>query len=426
MRHNAVDVIRVKRDGEILSDDAIRWFMRAYTDGEVADEQAAALCMAIFWRGMTPAELATWTAAMIDSGTRLDLSGVGRPTVDKHSTGGVGDKVSLILVPLVAACGAAVPQLSGRGLGHTGGTLDKMEAIPGWRARLSAAEMVEVLRSVGGVIAAAGDDLAPADRKLYALRDVTSTVESIPLIASSIMSKKIAEGTDALVLDVKYGSGAFLPDPARGRELAETMVALGQAHGVRTAALMTSMQTVLGHAAGNALEVTESVETLAGGGPADVVEITVALAREMLTLAGIDRHDPAHVLAEGRALPVWREMVAAQGGDPDAALKVAPEIEIVAADRDGMLTRLDARAVGVCAWRLGAGRSRKEDPVSESAGVVCRKKPGDAVRVGDVLLELHVDDPDRVEHARDALTGAYEIGDTAPAAEPLVFARIRG
>jgi thymidine phosphorylase len=423
-RFTAPEVIRVKRDGDMLSDDMIRWFMRAYTDGEIADEQAAALCMAIFWRGLTPPELATWTAAMIESGTRLDLSGVGRPTVDKHSTGGVGDKVSLVLVPLVAACGAAVPQLSGRGLGHTGGTLDKMEAIPGWRAGLSASEMVDVLRSVGGVIAAAGDDLAPADRKLYALRDVTSTVESIPLIASSIMSKKIAEGTDALVLDVKFGSGAFLPDPTRGRELAETMVALGDAHGVRSAALMTAMDTVLGCAAGNALEVTESVETLAGGGPPDLIEVTLALAREMLSLTGIDRHDPAQILAEGRALPVWREMVLAQGGDPDAPLAVASEIETVVADRDGVLTQLDARAVGVCAWRLGAGRSRKEDPVSASAGVVCRKKPGDAVRTGDVLLELHVDDPPRVEHARAALAGAYEIGDTALPAEPLILARI--
>jgi pyrimidine-nucleoside phosphorylase len=284
-----------------------------------------------------------------------------------------------VLVPLVAACGAAVPQLSGRGLGHTGGTLDKMEAIAGWRAELTPAEMIAVLQSVGGVIAAAGPGLVPADRKLYALRDVTGTVESIPLIASSIMSKKIAEGTDALVLDVKFGAGAFLPDPDEGRLLAETMVALGAANGVRTAALQTAMDTVLGRAAGNGLEVTESVETLAGGGPADLVEVTVALAREMVELAGIACDDPAVVLTSGRALPVWREMVCAQGGDPDAPIATAPEVEYVRAERTGVLTRLDARAVGVCAWRLGAGRARKEDPVSEAAGVVCRVKPGDAV-----------------------------------------------
>lgn len=421
---NVIDVIRTKRDGGVLTDAQVRWFIRSYTDGAVADEQASALLMAIFFRGMSPGELATWTAAMIDSGTRLDLSGVGRPTVDKHSTGGVGDKVSLVLVPLVAACGAAVPQLSGRGLGHTGGTLDKMEAIPGWRANLGAREMIDVLHTVGGVIAAAGDDLAPADRKLYALRDVTGTVESIPLIASSIMSKKIAEGTGSLVLDVKYGSGAFLPDPADGRRLAETMVELGEAHGVRTVAVQTAMDTVLGRAAGNGLEVTEAVETIEGGGPADLVEITVALAREMVALAGVACDDPADVLASGRARPVWDAMLRAQGGDPDAPLPVAREVEHVRAERDGVLARLDARAVGVCAWRLGAGRARKEDPVSPSAGVVCRVKPGGAVRAGDVLLELHVDDAARLPDALAALEGGYEIADAAPAPAPLVLDRI--
>lgn len=421
---NVIDVIRTKRDGGVLTDEQVRWFIRSYTDGAVADEQASALLMAIFFRGMSPGELATWTAAMIDSGTRLDLSGVGRPTVDKHSTGGVGDKVSLVLVPLVAACGAAVPQLSGRGLGHTGGTLDKMEAIPGWRANLGAREMIDVLRTVGGVIAAAGDDLAPADRKLYALRDVTGTVESIPLIASSIMSKKIAEGTGSLVLDVKYGSGAFLPDPADGRRLAETMVELGEAHGVRTVAVQTAMDTVLGRAAGNGLEVAEAVETIEGGGPADLVEITVALAREMVALAGVACDDPADVLASGRARPVWDAMLRAQGGDPDAPLPVAREVEHVRAERDGVLARLDARAVGVCAWRLGAGRARKEDPVSPSAGVVCRVKPGGAVRAGDILLELHVDDAARLPDALAALEGGYEIADAAPAPAPLVLDRI--
>jgi thymidine phosphorylase len=421
---HVIDVIRAKRDGDALTDEQIDWFLHAYTRGEVADEQAAALLMAIVFNGLDGRELATWTAAMIGSGECLDLSGVGKPTVDKHSTGGVGDKVSLVLVPLVAACGAAVPQLSGRGLGHTGGTLDKMEAIAGWRAELTPAEVIAVLQSVGGVIAAAGPRLVPADRKLYALRDVTGTVESIPLIASSIMSKKIAEGTDALVLDVKFGAGAFLPDPDEGRLLAETMVALGAANGVRTAALQTAMDTVLGRAAGNGLEVTESVETLAGGGPADLVEVTVALAREMVELAGIACDDPADVLASGRALPVWRAMVAAQGGDPDAPMATAPEVEYVRAERTGVLTRLDARAVGVCAWRLGAGRARKEDPVSEAAGVVCRVKPGDAVAAGDVILELHLEDPARYPAARDALTNSYDIGDRAPAPSPLVLDRI--
>jgi thymidine phosphorylase len=421
---DVIDIIRTKRDGGTLTAEHIDWFLQAYTAGEVADEQASALLMAIYFQGLSPAELTTWTAAMIASGERLDLSGIGRPTVDKHSTGGVGDKVSLVLVPLVAACGAAVPQLSGRGLGHTGGTLDKMEAISGWRADLSPDEMRDVLRSVGGVIAAAGAGLAPADHKLYALRDVTGTVESIPLVASSIMSKKIAEGTDALVLDVKFGAGAFFPDPERGRELAETMVELGEANGVRTAALQTAMDTVLGRSAGNGLEVTESVETLEGGGPADLVEVTIALARAMLALTRLDTDDPADVLASGRALPVWRQMVAAQGGDPDAPIPTAPEIEIVRAHRSGILTRLDARAIGNCAWRLGAGRARKEHPVSASAGVVCRVKPGERVTEGAVLLELHVDDPARLAGARTALDGAYEIGDDPPPVRPLVLDRI--
>ncbi|HEY8057211.1 MAG TPA: thymidine phosphorylase, partial [Acidimicrobiales bacterium] len=377
--HSAVDVIRTKRDGGRLSDDQIHWFMTAYTAGEVADEQAAALAMAIFWRGMASDELAVWTEAMIDSGERLDLSAITRPTVDKHSTGGVGDKVSLPLIPLAAACGLAVPQLSGRGLGHTGGTLDKMEAIPGWRAQLGNEEFIAVLAAEGGVICAAGPGLAPADRRLYALRDTTGTVESIPLIASSIMSKKIAEGTDALVLDVKFGSGAFLPDPERGRELARTMVGLGTAHGVRTTALLTAMDQPLGRTAGNAVEVEESVEVLAGGGPEDLVEVTLALAREMVELAGLDV-DPAVALADGRAMDRWRAIVAAQGGDPDAPLPVAAEQEVLSADADGVVQRLDAMAVGVAAWRLGAGRARKEDAVSATAGVICHAKVGDSVR----------------------------------------------
>ena len=421
---DVVEVIRTKRDGRRLSDEQIEWFIGRYAEGgEIADEQAAALAMAIFFNGMEPDELATWTRAMVDSGRTLDLSGVGRPTVDKHSTGGVGDKVSLVLVPLVAACGAAVPQLSGRGLGHTGGTLDKMESISGWCATLEPDAMVEVLRTVGGVIAGATADLAPADRRLYALRDVTSTVDSIPLIASSIMSKKIAEGTDALVLDVKVGSGAFLPDVDRARELARTMVGLGERNGVRTVALLTAMHTVLGRTAGTALEVAESVEVLDGGGPADLVEVTLALAREMVELAGLDA-DPAEVLASGRARSVWDDMVRAQGGDPEAVLPVAPHVETVDAEVSGVLGRLDCRSVGIAVWRLGAGRARKEDPVSPSAGIVCLAKPGDPVEAGQPLLELHAEDPSRFAAAREALQDALEVSDEPPTPKPLVVDRI--
>ncbi|MEJ3742099.1 thymidine phosphorylase [Actinomycetes bacterium KLBMP 9797] len=420
---NAVDVIRTKRDGHALSDAEIDWVVDAYTRGVVADEQMAALAMAILLRGMTPGEIARWTGAMIASGERLDLSSLPRPTVDKHSTGGVGDKITLPLTPLVAACGAAVPQLSGRGLGHTGGTLDKLEAIPGWRARLSNAEFLAQLRDVGAVVCAAGEGLAPADRKLYALRDVTGTVEAIPLIASSIMSKKIAEGTGALVLDVKVGSGAFMKSEADARELATTMVELGQAHGVRTVALLTDMSTPLGRKVGHALEVEESVEVLAGGGPDDVVELTLALAREMLAAAGLDG-DPAKALADGRAMDSWRAMVRAQGGDPDAPLAVAPETETVRADRDGFVTAVDAYPIGVAAWRLGAGRARKEDPVSASAGVVLFKKPGDPVRAGEALYELRTEEASRIPAALAAAGGAVVVDAAAPSPRPLVLDRI--
>ena len=421
---DAVEVIRVKRDGGRLSDEQVDWVVDAYTRGVVADEQMSALLMAILLRGLEPAELARWTRAMIESGERLDLSGVDRPTVDKHSTGGVGDKIPLPLAPLVAAHGVAVPQLSGRGLGHTGGTLDKLEAIPGWRARLTAAEFRDQLRDVGAVICAAGESLAPADRKLYALRDVTGTVESVPLIASSIMSKKIAEGASALVLDVKVGSGAFMKELAAARELAAAMVELGGAHGVRTIALLTGMDTPLGRAAGNGLEVAESVEVLAGGGPADVVELTLALAREMLAAAGRTGADPADALRDGRAMDVWRRMVAAQGGDPDAPLRAAREVHEVPAPATGVLTRLDAYAVGVAAWRLGAGRARKEDPVSAAAGVEMLAKPGDRVTAGAPLLRLHTDEPARVERAQAALADAVEVAGTAPARPELLIDRI--
>jgi thymidine phosphorylase len=420
---DAIDLIRAKRDGMTLSAADIRWLMRAYTDGAIADEQMSALLMAIYFRGLDPAELQTWTDAMISSGERLDLGGLSAPTVDKHSTGGVGDKVSLILAPLVASCGAAVPQLSGRGLGHTGGTLDKLESIPGWRATLSNAEIVRVLAETGCVICAAGDGLAPADRRLYALRDVTGTVESIPLIASSIMSKKIAEGTGALVLDVKVGSGAFMPDIDAATELARTMVDLGNAHGVRTSALLTRMDVPLGRAVGNAVEVEESVATLRGDGPADLVAVTLALAGEMLRLAGISA-DPAAALADGRALTSFRAMISAQGGDPDAGLPAARHTEVVVAQAGGWLRRLDARAVGVAAWRLGAGRARKEDPVSAAAGIICLAKPGDQVEAGQPVLELRGDETDRFGRAREALAGAVEIGAEPPEPADPVLARI--
>jgi thymidine phosphorylase len=418
-----VDLIRAKRDGAALTSDEIRWLIGAYLSGEVADEQMSALLMAVYFRGLDDAELRSWTSSMVDSGERLDLSSLTRPTVDKHSTGGVGDKVSLILAPLVAACGAAVPQLSGRGLGHTGGTLDKLESIPGWRAALPPAEMLAILREVGCVICAAGPGLTPADRHLYALRDVTGTVESIPLIASSIMSKKIAEGTGALVLDVKVGDGAFMRDLADARLLAQTMVTLGEEEGVRTSALLTRMDTPLGRAVGNAVEVEEAVATLAGQGPPDLVEVVLALAREMLGLVGIAA-DPAAALADGRALARYRDMIAAQGGDPDAPLPVAPHARTVAAPATGFLVRLDARAVGEAAWRLGAGRARKEHPVSPSAGVLCLARQGDWVEEEQPLLELRTEEEARFDTALAALGNAIEIGPQGPEEIATVIDRI--
>ncbi|MGO9501879.1 MAG: thymidine phosphorylase [Streptosporangiaceae bacterium] len=420
---DVVDLIRAKRDGGELTDAQISWLIAAYTGASVPDEQMSALLMAIYFRGLSPAELRSWTAAMISSGERLDLSAVAAPTVDKHSTGGVGDKVSLILAPLVASCGAAVPQLAGRGLGHTGGTLDKLESIPGWRAQLTPAQIIEVLNAAGCVICAAGPGLAPADRRLYALRDVTGTVESIPLIASSIMSKKIAEGTSALVLDVKVGSGAFMQEISDARQLAQTMVALGDEQGVRTTALLTRMDAPLGRAVGNAVEVEEAVEVLAGAGPADLREVTLALAAEMLRLAGVTA-DPAAALADGRALASYRAMIIAQDGDPDAPLPVAARRELVAAPAMGWVRGLDARAVGVAAWRLGAGRARKEDPVSAGAGVICLARPGERVEQGQPVLELRTDEEARFGRAREALADAIEIGPEPPEASPSVLERI--
>ena len=429
---DVVSLIHLKRDNtRPLTDAEIGWLFAAYAGGEVADEQMAALLMAIYFNGLDGAELRAWTGAMIASGERLNLAGAvvdaagrPRPAVDKHSTGGVGDKVSLVLAPLVASCGAVVPMLSGRGLGHTGGTLDKLESIPGWRASLGNDELTAALAEVGAVIAAAGDGLAPADRRLYALRDVTGTVESIPLIASSIMSKKIAEGTGALVLDVKTGAGAFMQEQDRALDLARTMVALGEEHGVRTRALVTRMDTPLGRSVGNALEVGEAIEALRGDGPEDLMEVTFALAAQMLELAGLEA-DPRQAIASGRALQVFRRMIKAQGGDPDAALpRAAHQVGALPAAASGWVTRLDARAVGVAAWRLGAGRARKEDPVSHTAGVRCLAKPGEYVEAGQPVLELHADDPDRFAAALEAVEGAVTIGREPPARTALIVDQV--
>jgi thymidine phosphorylase len=423
---DAVDVIVAKRGRQELSDAQIDWVIDAYTRGVVADEQMSSLAMAILLNGMNRREISRWTAAMIASGERMDFSSLSRPTADKHSTGGVGDKTTLPLAPLVAACGVAVPQLSGRGLGHTGGTLDKLESIPGWSPVLSHDQMMRQLHDVGAVICAAGEGLAPADRKLYALRDVTGTVEAVALIASSIMSKKIAEGTGALVLDVKVGAGAFMKDADSARELARTMVDLGQDAGVNTIALLTSMDTPLGLTAGNALEVREAVEVLAGGGPPDVVELTLVLAREMLGAAGRGDIDPADALGDGRAMDVWRRMIAAQGGDPAAPLPVARESHQVLAAGSGVLTQLDALKVGTAAWRLGAGRARKEDTVQAGAGVELHAKPGAVLRAGDPLMTLHTDTPERFGRAIEALDGACFIAPdgSRPDLLPLVIERI--
>lgn len=426
--HDAISIIRAKRDGGELSDEQIDWAIDAFTRGAMADEQMSALAMAIVLRGMNRRETARWTRAMIASGRRLDFTDLPRPTVDKHSTGGVGDKVTLPLAPLVAACGAAVPQLSGRGLGYTGGTLDKLESIPGWRADISPDRMREILSdpAAGAVVCAAGADLAPADKRLYALRDTTGTVESIPLIASSIMSKKIAEGTAALVLDVKVGAGAFMPTRDEAHTLATTMVELGADAGVRTVALLTAMDTPLGRTAGNALEVAEAVEVLAGGGPADLVELTLALAREMVALAGLHT-DPAQALADGRAMDHWRSMIRAQGGDPEAPLPVAKHTETLSAPVTGTLTGLDARAVGVAAWRLGAGRARQGDPVQAGAGVRLHATVGDRVTAGSPLLTLHTDTPDVLPAAVEALAEAVTISPNSPEHDrggPLILDRV--
>lgn len=423
---DTVDLIRTKRDGGELSTEQIDWLVDAYTRGFVVDEQMSAMTMAIFLNGMGRREIRDLTLAMIASGDRLDFGGLSKRTTDKHSTGGVGDKITLPLAPLVASFGVAVPQLSGRGLGHTGGTLDKLESIPGWRADLSNTEFFQQLEDAGAVVCAAGSGLAPADKKLYALRDITGTVEAIPLIASSIMSKKIAEGTSALVLDVKFGSGAFLKEIEQSRELARTMTKLGEDAGVATTAFLTNMNVPLGLAIGNANEVRESVEVLSGGGPADVIELTVTFARAMLAQAGLPDADVEAALNDGRAMDTWRRMISAQGGDPDAALPVARETHVVTAPRAGVLVRQQALPFGVAAWRLGAGRARPQDPVQHAAGIDLHAKPGDTVAKGQPLFTLSADEPERFERALEALEGAWLVGEAGELEDtgPLVVERI--
>ena len=422
---DATEVIRRKRDGGVLSEPMIRWVVDAYTRGAVSEEQMAALAMAIFIRGMNREETAQWTAAMTDSGKTLDFSKLGKRTVDKHSTGGVGDKITLPLAPLVASFGVAVPQLSGRGLGHTGGTLDKMESIAGWRANLSEERMWDILKGpAGAVICAASEGLAPADRKLYALRDVTGTVDSIPLIASSIMSKKIAEGTGGLVLDVKVGSGAFMKDLESATKLAEVMVDLGSQAGLATSAYLTNMNTPLGFAVGNALEVAEAVQVLEGGGPQDVVELVEVLATEMLALAGVKDADVRGALQGGRAMDQWREMVCAQGGDPDAPLPTAKHTEVVRAGESGYVASVDAWGIGVAAWRLGAGRAQQGDRVQAGAGIELHVKPGGWVDQGTPLLTLHTDTENRIPRAMEALEGSIVLTPAPPEPEPLILGKI--
>lgn len=412
----------------MLSDAAIDWVIDGYTHGRVADEQMSALLMAIFLKGMAPAEIARWTAAMVGSGERFDFTDLrrdGKPLalVDKHSTGGVGDKITIPLLPVVMACGASVPQAAGRGLGHTGGTLDKLEAIPGFTAELSKDRIRQQLCDVGAAIFAAGD-LAPADRKIYALRDVTATTESLPLIASSVMSKKLAEGARALVLDVKVGRGAFLKTEAESRELAATMVDLGNAYGVPTRALLTDMNRPLGRTVGNSVEVAESLEVLAGGGPPDVVELTLALAAEMLDAAAIDGVDPADTLRDGSAMDRFRELVSAQGGDLTQPLPLGAATETVTASRDGVMGDIDAMGVALAAWRLGAGRAQPGEPVQFGAGVRIHRRPGEPVTSGEAIFTLYTATPDRLPAALAELDGAWSVGEDGSQVGPLIIDRM--
>jgi thymidine phosphorylase len=416
-------LIQHKRDGRTLNPDTWAQLVWAYTSGKVPDYQISALLMAVFFRGMAPDELSALTDAMIASGDLLEWSGLGMPVADKHSTGGVGDKITIPLVPVVMACGGAVPQAAGRGLGHTGGTLDKLESIEGFTAEISKAQIRQQLCDIGAAIFAAGE-LAPADRKIYALRDVTATTESLPLIASSVMSKKIAEGAKALVLDSKVGSGAFLSTEAESRELARTMVELGTAAGLVTRALLTDMETPLGRTVGNAVEVEESLEVLAGGGPADVVQLTLALATEMLDAAGLDGIDPAETLKDGSAMDRFRALVAAQGGDLSRPLPIGANSETISAPRDGTMGNIDAMAVGLTVWRLGAGRSFPGERVQSGAGLRIHRCPREPVAAGEALFTLYTDTPERFGAAMAEMDGAWTVGDDAPSDRPLIIDRV--
>jgi pyrimidine-nucleoside phosphorylase len=430
-----VDIIMRKRDGGALSRDEIRFFVSGVTSGSLPDYQASALLMAVLLRGMTPEETAWLTDAMVDSGARVDLSEIPGVKVDKHSTGGVGDKTSLILAPLAAACGVPVPMMSGRGLGHTGGTLDKLESIPGFRVNLSLEEMKEALARVGCAMIGQTSQIAPADKKLYALRDVTGTVESIPLISASIMSKKIAEGIDALVLDVKTGSGAFMKTEADSRRLAESLVSIGNRSGVRTEAVITAMDAPLGCAVGNALEVVECIDVLKGRGPADLVDVSVELAARMLVVGCVaaDRSEGERrvraAIASGAGLDRFRRIVEQQGGDPrivddPARLPTAPERHLVHAGSGGFVVRLDAELVGRASVVLGAGRDRVEDPVDPAVGIVVLAKPGAEVREGDPVLELHYRDRTRLQGALALARNAIQLGSSRPHAAPLIVAEV--
>ena len=431
----AVDIILHKRDGGALSREEIRFVVQGATDGTLPDYQTSALLMAVVLRGMT-AEETTWlTEAMVDSGVRVDLGDVTGRKVDKHSTGGVGDKTSLVLAPLAAACGVMVPMMSGRGLGHTGGTLDKLEAIPGFRIGLSIEEMKATLARVGCAMVGQTDRIAPADKKLYALRDVTGTVESIPLITASIMSKKIAEGIDALVLDVKSGSGAFMATEADARRLAGSLVSIGNASGVKTEAIVTSMEAPLGRAVGNALEVVECLEVLKGRGPGDVVDVSVELTARMLVLSGVtaDRAEGARrargALASGAGLDRFRQIIEAQGGDPRVVdeygrLPSAPDRYVVKAPRTGYVTTIDARLVGQASVALGAGRDRVDDRIDPAVGIVLAARPGDRVREGDAVLELHYRDRSRLGAAIALVERSIGIGEERPVLGPLILGQV--
>ncbi len=422
------ELIERKRDGEELARDEIRDFVLAYARDEVPDYQMAAFCMAVYFRGLSAAETHALTEAMVASGETVDLSALGRRVVDKHSTGGVGDKTSIVIGPVVAACDVPFAKMSGRGLGHTGGTLDKLESIPGLRIELGHDELIRQVREVGMAIVGQTADLVPADKRLYALRDVTATVDDVSLIAASIMSKKIAAGADAIVLDVKVGDGAFMTSLGEARELAETMVALGRDAGRRVVCELTDMDQPLGRAVGNALEIREGVETLRGDGPPDLRELVLTAAAQLLALSDLELgHDEARrraeeALASGRALASYERWIAAQGGDPSVdALPSAAVVHEVRAERDGFVERIATRAIGLASLHLGAGRLRKDDRIDHGVGVVCRAKRGDSVEAGQPLAEVYARDEATGERAVAEVRSCYHLAEAPPAPRPIVL-----